>query len=128
MLGAWSPLVLSILRIVAGLLFMAHGTGKFFDFPSSGMPSPEIFSLFGLAGLIETIGGALIVLGLFTRPAAFIASGECAVIYFMAHLPRDFFPTKNGGESAILFCFVFFLLIFSGPGPLSVDRIVRGRD
>src|ERR687897_2606873 len=100
----WAPRVLSILRIVAALIFMEHGTQKLFGFPPSERPSPELFSLIGLAGLLELVGGALLVLGLFTRPVAFILSGEMAVAYWMAHAPRSFFPIVNQGESAVLFC------------------------
>lgn len=119
-LDKWAPHALALLRIVAALLFIAHGTGKLLGFPDLGF-RPELFSLFGLAGVIETVGGVLLVLGLFTRPVAFILSGEMAVAYFMAHAPNGFFPILNQGESAVLFCFVFLFLVFSGPGAWSFD-------
>ena len=120
-LSAFSPQVLAILRVITALLFIAHGTGKLFGFPDTGM-SPPLFSLFGFAGALEIVGGILIVLGLFTRPVAFILSGEMAVAYFMAHAPHSFFPIINQGESAVLFCFVFFYLVFAGPGAWSLDN------
>ena len=124
----WAPRLLSVLRIMAALLFMAHGTMKLFGFPDSGRPGPELFSLMGFAGTLEVVGGALLAIGLFTRPVAFILSGMMAVAYFMAHAPQDFFPIKNGGESAILFCFVFLYLVAAGAGPWSVDAARRSAD
>jgi len=121
----WAPRLLSVLRIMAALLFMAHGTVKLLGFPDSGRPGPELFSLMGLAGTLELVGGILLVLGLFTRPVAFILSGQMAVAYFMAHAPQNFFPIKNGGESAILFCFVFLYLAAAGAGSWSVDAARR---
>jgi putative oxidoreductase len=120
---AWAPRILSVLRIITGLLFIEHGTMKLFNFPPSDMFAGgiELVSLTGLAAILELVGGALIVLGLFTRPVAFILSGEMAVAYFMAHAPSSFFPTINGGESAILFCFIFLYLACAGAGPWSVD-------
>ena len=94
----WAPRVLSILRIVAALIFMAHGTQKLLGFPPGDRPQPELFSLIGLAGALELFGGILLVLGLFTRPVAFILSGEMAVAYWMAHAPQSFFPIVNGGD------------------------------
>jgi putative oxidoreductase len=125
-LRRYAPYVLSILRIVAALLFIAHGTGKYFDFPAMGGNGrvwgfPDPVSLQGVAGIIEIVGGILVALGLFTRQAAFIMSGEMAVAYFTAHFPHSFFPTQNGGESAILFCFFFLYLVFEGPGLWSLD-------
>jgi putative oxidoreductase len=119
----WAPRVLSILRIVAALIFMEHGTQKLLGFPPSDRPSPELFSLIGLAGLLELVGGALLVLGLFTRPVAFILSGEMAVAYWMAHAPQSFFPILNGGDAAILYCFVFLYLAAAGGGVWSVDNL-----
>jgi putative oxidoreductase len=119
-LNAYAPYFLAALRIIAALLFIAHGTSKLFGWPSAGM-QPPLMSLFGLAAIIEVVGGVLLVLGLFTRIVAFILAGEMAVAYFMAHSPKDFFPINNGGEAAVLFCFVFLYLIFSGPGAWSVD-------
>ena len=120
---AWAPRILSVLRIITGLLFIEHGTMKLFNFPPSDMFAGgiELVSLTGLAAILELVGGALIVLGLFTRPVAFILSGEMAVAYFMAHAPSSFFPTINGGESAILFCFIFLYLACAGADPWSVD-------
>ena len=120
-LSAYRPQSLAILRIITALLFMSHGTAKLFGFPETGM-NPPLFSLFGLAAVLEVVGGVLIVLGLFTRPAAFVLAGEMAVAYFMAHAPHGFFPIINQGESAILFCFVFLYLVFAGPGAWSIDN------
>lgn len=117
----WGPRLLSVLRIVTALLFMEHGTMKLLGFPASGNPGPALFSLIGFAGILELVGGLLLVLGLFTRPVAFILSGQMAVAYFMAHAPQSFFPLINKGESAILFCFVFLYLFVAGAGPWSVD-------
>jgi putative oxidoreductase len=120
----------SLLRIVAGLLFFIHGTQKLFAVPANpmapGTGSPvHLMSLLGLAGCIETFGGALICLGLFTQVAAFIASGEMAVAYFKVHNPRSIFPIINRGEVVVLFCFVFLYLAFAGGGPYSLDAILR---
>lgn len=118
--SAWAPRILSVLRIAAGLLILQHGTAKLLGFPATDF-HPEITSLPGIAGIIELVGGVLIILGLFTRPAAFILSGMTAVAYFYAHAPQDFFPIRNGGELAALYSFVFLYLAFAGPGPWSVD-------
>jgi putative oxidoreductase len=123
----WAPRVLSILRIVAALIFMAHGTQKLLGFPPGDRPQPELFSLIGLAGALELFGGILLVLGLFTRPVAFILSGEMAVAYWMAHAPQSFFPIVNGGDSAILYCFVFLYLAVAGGGAWSLDNTLRER-
>src|SRR5690625_371536 len=98
-LSDYAPQALAVLRIVAALLFIAHGTQKLFGFPASEMGTPPLFSLFGLAGVLELVGGALILIGLFTRPTAFILSGMMAVAYWMAHAPQDFFPANNGGDA-----------------------------
>jgi putative oxidoreductase len=124
-LSRYAPIALAVLRIVAGLLFMEHGTQKLFGFPAGEHAGVAMGSLPWIAGVLELVLGALIALGLFTRPAAFIASGEMAVAYWMAHAPQDPFPVNNGGDAAILYCFVFLYLVFSGPGALSLDR--RGR-
>lgn len=125
--NAWAPRVLSILRIVSGLAFLQHGTTKYLGIPNvPAMANPSITSMSGFGGLIELVTGILLVFGLFTRPAAFLASGEMAVAYFYAHQPRGLFPLQNGGELAIMFCFVFFYIIFAGPGPWSVDA-ARGQ-
>jgi putative oxidoreductase len=120
------PYVLSILRIMAGLLFLAHGTAKVFGFPPHGH-MPVFAEIEWFAGRIELIGGGLVALGFCTRAAAFIMSGEMAIGYFLDHAPRSFFPLLNGGEPAILFCFVFLYLVFAGAGPLSLDALLWGR-
>jgi putative oxidoreductase len=117
--------MLSILRIMTGLLFMEHGTQKLLGFPPAANPGPALFSLLGVQGILELAGGLLIVLGLFTRPMAFILAGDMAVAYFMAHAPRAFFPILNGGDSAILYCFVFLYLAVAGAGVWSVDHFQR---
>jgi len=121
--SSWSGPILSLLRIVAGLLFFAHGTSKYFNFPATDYfkDGVALFSLMGLAGLLELIGGALVTVGLFTHIAAFILSGEMAVAYFMAHAPHSLYPLLNGGEAAVLFCFVFLYLAAQGAGPWSLD-------
>jgi putative oxidoreductase len=119
-LNPWAPRVLSVVRIVAGLIFLAHGTQKLLGFPASDM-NPPMFSIFWFAGLIELVAGTLITVGLFTRPAAFIASGTMAFAYFIAHAPQNFFPALNGGDAAILYCFFFLYLVFAGPGSWSID-------
>jgi putative oxidoreductase len=118
----WAPRMLSILRIVAALIFMVHGMMKLFGFPPGDRPQPELFSLLGLAGVLEFFGGILLVLGLFTRPVAFILSGEMAFAYWMAHAPQHFFPAVNGGDAAILYCFVFLYLAVAGGGAWSLDN------
>lgn len=123
-LAKWAPIFLSILRIVAALLFIEHGTQKFFDFPASGRPGPGggMSPEFMIAGAIEIVGGLLLLLGLFTRYAAFIMAGEMAVAYWTMHVPMGgLFPLVNFGESAVLFCFAFLYIFFAGAGPLSID-------
>jgi putative oxidoreductase len=119
----WAPRMLSILRIVAALIFMEHGTQKLLGFPPSDRPAPELLSLSGVAGVLELFGGALLVLGLFTRPVAFVLSGEMAFAYWIAHAPQSFFPVNNGGDAAILYCFVFLYLAAAGGGAWSVDNL-----
>jgi putative oxidoreductase len=119
-LSKWSPIMLSVLRIIVGLMFLEHGMGKLLGWPVSSM-HPAAMTLPWFAGCIELVGGFLITVGLFTRPAAFIASGMSAVGYFLVHAPKDFFPMNNGGEAIIFFCFVFLYFVFAGPGPLSAD-------
>jgi putative oxidoreductase len=127
-LELWAPKALSVLRIVTGLLFLEHGTQKLLSFPPSEHAFPPLFSLMGIQGALELVGGFLIVIGLLTRPVAFILAGDMAVAYFMAHAPKGFFPTQNGGQLAILFCFVFLYLVFAGGGEWNVDaRIARRR-
>ncbi len=122
-LTTWRPRVLSVLRIMSALIFMAHGTQKILGFPASDRPAPDILSLSGIAGVLELFGGALLVLGLFTRPVAFVMSGLMAFAYFIAHAPKSFFPILNGGDAAILYCFVFLYLVFAGGGPWSIDAL-----
>ena len=124
-LERWSPVMLAVLRIVTALIFMEHGTQKLLGFPAGSNPQPPLFSLYGFAGILELVGGILILLGLFTRPVAFILSGQMAFAYFLGHAPRGFFPVNNGGDASILYCFVFLYLVFSGPGALSLDRAMR---
>ena len=124
--SVWAPRLLSILRIVAALIFMEHGTQKLLGFPLSDRPAPELLTMSGIAGVLELVGGALLVLGLFTRPVAFILSGEMAVAYWYAHAPQSFFPVNNGGDAAILYCFVFLYLFAAGGGPWSLDAWLRG--
>ncbi|MCB1447721.1 MAG: DoxX family protein [Rhizobiaceae bacterium] len=119
-LTPYAPRVLSVARVMAGLIFLAHGTQKIVGFPASQM-NPPAFSIYWFAGVIEIVAGVLIALGLFTRPAAFIASGTMAVAYFHSHAPQGFFPALNGGDAAILYCFFFLYLVFAGPGPWSID-------
>ncbi len=123
-LSRWSPRLLSILRIVTAILFMQHGAQKLFHLLAPpGMMSPPLLSLLGLAGVLEFFGGLALLLGLFTRPVAFILCGEMAVAYFMAHAPHGFWPIQNHGDLAVLFCFVFFYLAAAGGGAWSIDRI-----
>lgn len=128
-LAAHAPKMLSVLRIISGLLFLAHGTQKFLSFPA-GEPAGSGLQFAGpgaYAGIIELVAGALIAFGLFTRPAAFIASGTMAAAYFLAHAPQNFFPVNNGGDAAILYCFVFLYFVFAGAGPISLDRHWRDK-
>jgi putative oxidoreductase len=113
------PYVLSILRIIVALLFLEHGLQKYFGFPSTG---PPMTSLLYVQGAIEIVGGILLLVGAYTRVVAFILAGDMAAAYFMAHFPLSFFPALNGGDAAVLFCFVFFYLFFAGGGSWSVDR------
>jgi putative oxidoreductase len=127
-LAVWKPRALSVLRIVTGLLFLEHGTGKLLGFPPSDHAAPTLLSLMGVQGVLELVGGFLILIGLFTRPVAFLLAGDMAVAYFMAHAPKSFFPTINGGQLAILFCFVFLFLVVAGGGTWSADeQLVRSR-
>lgn len=124
----WAPRALSVLRIVAGLLFMEHGLGKLFGFPVWPTPhgGPPFLSELWFAGVLELLGGLLVALGLFTRPAAFVLSGEMAIGYWTAHAPKSFFPLVNGGDAAVLYCFVFLYLAAAGAGAWSVDRARAG--
>jgi putative oxidoreductase len=127
-LTAWAPRVLSILRIVTALLYMQHGLMKLFHFPA---PQPGVTDplppLLLAAAVIEVVGGTLLTLGLFTRLAAFICSGQMAFAYFMVHAPNGFYPALNMGEAAVMYCFAFLYLVFAGPGPWSLDAVVRKR-
>jgi putative oxidoreductase len=118
--GRLSPYLLSALRIAAAFTFMAHGTQKLFAFP--GGSRAELMSLVGLAGVLETFGGALMLVGFLTRPVAFILSGEMAFAYFTQHVPQGFWPVQNDGELAVLYCFLWLYFVATGPGPISIDR------
>lgn len=126
-LKPFSSQLLSVLRIMTGLLILEHGTGKYLGFPVGPMNGASPTTMGGAAGVLELIGGVLIVLGLFTRPVAFILSGMCAVAYFWAHAPRGFYPVLNGGELAALYSFVFLYLAAAGGGPWSLDK-ARGAE
>ena len=123
--GGYSPYLYALLRIVAGFLFLMHGTQKIFGFPPSGNPGMSLNAMMTAAGIIETIAGAMILFGFFGGIAAFIASGEMAVAYFMAHQPNGALPIQNGGEPAVLFCFIFLYVAFHGSGVLSIDSLLR---
>jgi putative oxidoreductase len=126
--NVWAPRLLAALRIMSALLFLEHGLVKVFGFPAGAAPGPQEFiSFFGIAGLIETVGGVLLLIGLFTRPVAFLMAGEMAVGYFVVHAPGGFFPAINGGDAAILFCFIFLYLSAAGPGAWSVDEMRAGK-
>ncbi len=127
-IAEWAPRMLSVLRIVAALLFIEHGTQKLFGFPAppaSGLPAP--LTLIWDAAVLEFAGGLLLLFGVFTRPVAFVLSGEMAFAYWMAHGPRSPFPVLNGGDAAILYCFVFLYLFAAGSGAWSVDQYLRQR-
>ena len=124
-LERWRPFLLSILRVVTALLFLQSGLSKFFGFPAAG---PPLAGLIILAAIIEVIGSLLLLVGLYTRLAALVMSGEMAFAYFMAHAPKSFYPAVNGGTLAILYCFVFLYFVFAGGGPWSVDRVVLKQD
>ena len=123
-LQAWSPWMLSVLRIMAALLFLQYGLSKYFGFPANPPANFRMFSLIGLAGAIELIGSLLLLVGLWSREAAFIMSGEIAVAYFMRRAPNGFFPQVNAGGLEVLFCFVFLFLFFAGPGHGALMRCV----
>lgn len=127
-LARMRPHALAALRIMTGLLFLAHGLVKLVGFPEvEGMGRVELLSLTGIGGVIELVAGALVALGLFTRVAAFIASGEMAVAYFLFHAPQSFYPIVNGGDAAILYCFIFLYIFVAGPGSVSLDRALWDR-
>jgi putative oxidoreductase len=119
--GKYWPETLSIVRIVVGLLFLEHGSAKLLGFPPPPNPAPAVMTLLWTQGVIELVGGLLLAIGFFTRPVAFILAGDMAVAYFMAHAPKSFFPLLNGGDAAILYCFIFLLFFVAGPGRWSLD-------
>lgn len=121
-LSAYRPQALAALRIMTALLFIEHGTQKFFDFPPAEQPFGDLMNLIGIAGALEVVGGLLVLVGLFTRQVAFVLCGFMAVAYFMAHAPQSFFPVNNRGDAAILFSFVFLYLAFAGPGAFALDN------
>jgi putative oxidoreductase len=120
-LTVWGPRVLAVLRVMVALLFLEHGTQKLLGFPPSPRPGPPLFSLLGVQGVLELVGGFMLLIGLFTRQVAFILCGDSAVAYFISHAPRAFFPMLNGGDAAILYCFVFLYLSVAGGGVWSLD-------
>lgn len=121
-LSPYQPSALAMLRLITAILFIEHGTQKLFGFP----PAPyAITTLFFVAGVLELVGGILVLLGLFTRPVAFLLSGEMAIAYFTVHMPINFFPANNQGDGAILFCFIFLFMVFSGPGDWALDNRQR---
>jgi putative oxidoreductase len=125
-LAAWKPRALSVLRIITGLMIIEHGMGKIIHFPDlPAYASVQPLSLLGAAGFIELIGGALLIVGLWTQPAAFIVCGEMAVAYFMVHAPKSFFPLINGGTLAIAYCFTCLYLSTAGAGPWSLDATMK---
>ena len=127
-LQRWSPEILSVLRIVAALLFVQHGCAKLLHVPYQAMFAHlPLMSLLGIQGVIELVGGGLLALGLFSRPVAFILCGDMAVAFFMAHFPKNWLPILNGGDLAVLFCFTFLYLWVAGPGPWSVDALLGAR-
>jgi putative oxidoreductase len=122
----WAPRALSIARIVSALIFMEHGLQKHFAFPppANPAPAPPLLSMYGIAGALEIVGGILLLFGLFTRPVAFILSGEMAFAYWISHAPRNMYPLLNGGDAAILYCFFFLYLACAGGGAWSLDRLI----
>ena len=130
-LGKYQPQALAVLRIVTALCFMAHGTQNLFGFPASPMGSPELFSLMGVAGILEVFGGLAVLVGLFTRPVAFVLAGQMAYAFWFMHVPMmgqgNIIPAANGGDGAVLFCFIFLYLVFAGPGAWSLDELRRSR-
>ena len=126
-LAPWTPRVLGILRIVIGFLFLQHGSAKLLGIPHVAMfDGLQLFSLIGVAGILELVGGILILIGLWTRPTAFLLSGEMAFAYFIAHAGSNFLPLLNGGELAVIYCFVFLYFAFAGAGAFSIDHARKG--
>ena len=127
LLATWTPRLLGLLRIITGFLYLQHGTAKLFGAPHVAMfDGLQVMSLMGVAGILELVGGALLLLGLFTRPVAFILSGQMAAAYFMAHAPQGFLPILNGGELAVLYSFIFLYFAAAGGGAFSLDGL-RGK-
>jgi putative oxidoreductase len=127
-MAVMAPRMRAMLRIVAALIFLEHGTQKLFGFPAPPAAGlPVMFSLYWFAAVLELVGGLLLVAGLFTRPVAFVLAGEMAFAYWMSHAPRSFFPALNGGDAAILYCFVFLYFVAAGPGAWAID-IARGKE
>jgi putative oxidoreductase len=127
---SWAPYLLSVLRIIAAFVFMQFGSAKLVAIPAAIMPgggTAPLTSLPGIAGSLELVGGALLLLGLFTRPVAFLLSGEMAFAYFIGHAPQGFWPVLNQGSPAILFCFIWLYISSAGPGPWSLDALRRGK-
>ena len=125
-LQSWAPRALSVLRIVTAFLFMVHGSAKLLHVPHQAMfDNLQLMSQLGLQGVLELVGGGLLVIGLFSRPIAFLLCGDMAVAYFIAHWPKSWLPILNGGELAVMFCFVFLYVWIAGPGPWSVDAAMR---
>ena len=125
---SWAPYLLSIMRIIAAFVFFQVGSAKLFAFPAAVMPdggTAPLASLAGVAGALEVVGGTLLLLGLFTRPVAFLVSGEMAFAYFIGHAPQGFWPVLNGGQPAILYCFIWLYISSAGPGPWSIDALRR---
>ena len=122
-LSRYQPYLLAALRIVAGVLFPPTASPRSSDFPSRPPGLQPLTSLFGIGGVIEIVTGTLIILGLFTRPAAFVAAGQMAVAYWMFHAPQNLYPAANGGDAAILFCFVFLYIVAAGPGACSLEGV-----
>lgn len=121
--STWSGPLMSLLRIVSALLLVMHGTQKLFGWPGDATQTPvELMSIWGVAGVLEIVGGTLLVLGLFTRPVAFILAGEMAVAYFYIHIKMSVFPLLNGGEPVVLFCFLFLFFAAAGPGTWALDK------
>jgi putative oxidoreductase len=124
----WAPRILGVLRIVLGLILLQYGLAKLFGWPAVKMfENLKWLSLFGIAGMFELIGGTLLILGLFTRPVAFVLSGEMAAAYFIEHFPISFFPVLSEGDLAVSLCFTFLYLAFAGGGPWSLDALMRGK-
>lgn len=125
--AGWSPQLLSVLRIIVAFLFMEHGGEKLFSFPAPFQFHLQAFSLIWFAGVLEVFGGFLILIGLFTRPVAFLLSGEMAIAYFKVHAPHGFWPLLNHGEAAVFYCFVYLYMVAAGGGAWSVDRLLCRR-